>query len=204
MDEVGRLLVLLALAGGALTLLGAVFVWTQDEARRIARSLEKVLGAPPQATLVAFGRGKGIGLDLSNGVVAVAWDRGAWCLLYRLDELTAAELIVDDRVASRAQRSAGGRPLDQFVGAEEEVRLRFLFDDPSAPDFELELWCAEDVGRRGRLTAPEALREGARWMARMEAILRRPHHRRAAAAVAPPGPPGFRTDDEDEVAKALP
>jgi hypothetical protein len=201
MDEVARLLVLLALAGGALTLLGGVFAWSHDETRRIRRSLKKVLGAEPQAMLIAFGRGKGIGLDLAHGVVAVTWDRGAWCLLYRMDELTAAELIVDEQVAARASR-AGGRPLDQFAGAEEEVRLRFVFDDPTAPDFELELWGVEDEGRHGRLTAPDALREGARWMARMEAVLRRPVPRRTAAVAPQPEPLVF-DDEEDDVAQAL-
>jgi hypothetical protein len=203
MDEVARLLVLLALAGGGLTLLGGVFVWSHDEARRIGRSLKKVLGAEPQATLIAFGRGKGIGLDLARGLVAVTWDRGAWCLVYGLDELTGVELIVDDQVAARAHRSGGGRQLDQLAGAEDEVRLRFVFDDPTAPDFELELWGAEDEGRRGRLTAPEALREASRWMARMEAVLRRQPPRRTAAVAPPPEPPMF-DHDEDDLAEALP
>jgi len=174
MDEVARLLTLLALAGGALTLLGGACVWFLDEARRIRRTLTQALGAIPQPLLVARGRGVGIGFDLSRNLVAVTWDRGGWQLTYRLDELTGVELIVDRQVAARAFRGEPRRALDQLVAPEARVRLRFVFDDPGHPDFEMDLWLPEDQGRRGRFDAEEALHEANRWMARMESLLRRP------------------------------
>lgn len=203
MDEVARLLTLLALASAALTLLGGAAVWFLDEERRIRRSLRKVLGGEPQAVLTAPGRGKGIGFDFDGEAVAVTWDVGAWCLLYSASELTAVELIVDSHVAGRAQRGAPGRPLDQLAQPQELVRLGFVFDDPRWPDFELDLWRPEDEGRRGRRSAPEALREANRWLARMEALLRRPIRPRSAARAGPPPPPPWADDDEDELAEVV-
>jgi len=210
MDEVARLLTLLALAGGALTLLGGAVVWFLDETRRLQRTLAEGLGVPPQPMLVARGRGAGIGFDLTRGLVAVAWDRGGWRLDYRVDELIGVELIVDRQVAARAFRGEARRPLDQLVDPAERVRLRFVFDDPGHPDFALDLWRPEDEGRRGRLDADEALSEANRWMARMESLLRRPVAKPAAAAVAtrvaapPPAGPlfddaEFEDDPEDAI-----
>jgi hypothetical protein len=183
MDEVARLLTLLALLGGALTLLGGACVWLLDETRRIRRTLTQALEAVPQPMLVARGRGVGIGFDLSRNLVAITWDRGGWRLTYRLDELVGVELIVDRQVAARAFRGEARRALDQLADPQERVRLRFVFDDPGHPDFEMELWRPEDAGRRGRLDAEEALHEANRWMARMDSLLRRP-----VAKPAPPAP----------------
>lgn len=198
MDEVARLLTLLALLGGALTLLGGACVWYLDEARRIRRTLTQALDAAPQPMLVARGHGVGIGFDLSRNLVVVTWDRGGWRLTYRLDELMGVELIVDRQVAARAFRGEPRRALDQLTDAEERVRLRFVFDDPEHPDFEIDLWDPGDELRRGRLDAHEALHEANRWMARMDSILRRPTPRLPPVPVAagplpepaePPPPP---------------
>lgn len=184
MDEVARLLTLLALLGGALTLLGGACVWFLDEGRRIRRTLGQALGATPQPMLIARGRGVGIGFDLTRNLLAVTWDRGGWQLTYRLDELTGVELILDRQVAARAFRGEPRRALDQLIDPEERVRLRFVFDDPAHPDFEMDLWIPGDEARRGRLDAGEALHEANRWMARMESLLRRP--------VAKPTPPAVQ------------
>jgi hypothetical protein len=188
MDEVARLLTLLALAGGALTLLGGACVWFLDEARRIRRTLTQALGAIPQPMLVARGRGVGIGFDLLRNLVAVTWDRGGWQLTYRLDELTGVELILDRQVAARAFRGEPRRALDQLVEPQERVRLRFVFDDPGHPDFEMDLWIPADQGRPGRFDAEEALHEANRWMARMESVLRRPVAKPAPTAAVQAAP----------------
>lgn len=189
MDEVARLLTLLALAGGALTLLGAAVVWFLEEGRRIRRTLTQALGAAPQPLLIARGRGAGVGFDLVNGRLCVTWDKGGWRLDYGLDELMGVELIVDRQVAARAFRGEGRKPLDQLADPQDRVRLRFVFDDPAHPDFELDLWRPEDEGRRGRLDAEAALHEANRWMARMESLLRRPVARPAPPAAPITAPP---------------
>lgn len=174
MDEVARLLTLLALLGGAMTLLGGVCVWYLDEARRIRRTLTQALGGAPQPLLIARGRGVGVGFDLPRNLMTVTWDRGGWQLTYGLGELVGVELIVDRQVAARAFRGEPRRALDQLADATERVRLRFIFDDPAHPDFDVDLWTPDDDGRRDRLDAQEALHEANRWMARMDSILRRP------------------------------
>lgn len=202
MDEVARLLTLLALLGGAMTLLGGACVWYLDEARRIRRTLTQALGAAPQPMLIARGRGVGIGFDLTRNLVTVTWDRGGWQLTYRLDELVGAELIVDRQVAARAFRGEPRRALDHLSDPQERVRLRFVFDDPGHPDFEIDLWSPEDEGRRGRLHAEAALQEANRWMARMESILRRPVAKPATpvpSAAAPPAPPSTPTARREPV-----
>jgi hypothetical protein len=202
MDEAARLLTFLALAGGALTLVGGAFVWFLDETRRIQRTLTQALGAVPQPMLTARGRGVGVGFDLTTGLVVVTWDQGAWRLTYRLDELMGVELIVDRRVAARAFRGEARRPLEELGDPQDLVRLRFIFDDAGHPDFLVDLWRPEDEGRRGRLDADAALHEANRWIARIEAMLRRPVAPRTAAVAPPvrtgtprPAPPQF--DDED-------
>jgi len=158
------------------------------------------MGVEPQAVLTARGRGKGIGFDFGGNAIVTAWDSGAWCLPYRGHELVAVELIVDRQVAARAHRGGGGRALDQLGEPEELVRLRFVFDHPAWPDFEVDLWRPEDEGRRGRLDPAEAVREANRWLARMEALLRQPAPQRrpaVAPTAAPVVPPPWEDQDED-------
>lgn len=201
MDEAARLLTLLALVGGALAAIGGAFAYFLDESRRVRRTLTAALGAVPQPMLTARGRGVGVGFDLTTGVVAVTWEKGGWRLNYRLDELVGVELVVDRHVAARAFRGETRRPLDHLAAPEERVRLRFVFDDPAYPEFQLDLWRPEDEGRRGRLSADEALQEANRWMARMEAVMRRPTPARLAPPVARPARPtaaNALADDDDE------
>ncbi len=185
MSEIARLLLMLALAGAAVTFLGSAAIWYLDESRRIARSLRKVLGAEPESMVVARGRGRGAGFSFSTGLAAVSWDAGAWCLIYRIDELSGAEIIVDGQVLARAFRGEARRPLDQVVAHASRVTLRLIFDDPRHPDFDLDLWVAGDEQRRAGGSPAEAVSEANRWLARAEAILRRP----ARPAKPPPAPP---------------
>jgi hypothetical protein len=204
MTEVGRLLISLALAGAALTLLGGGVIWAMDETRRIRRSLTRVLGEGPHAMLVARGRGKGAGFNFTTSQVAVAWDAGAWCLIYRLEELVGAELAVDGQVMARVYRGEPRRALDRMRGADTQVRLRLIFDEPRNPDFILDLWLPEDETRKGAMNAAEAIQEANRWIARVESLLRRPVPQRAprlavsAPAASAAEPPPWQDDEPDD------
>lgn len=194
MNEFVRLLLLLALAGTAVTFLGSAAIWFMDEERRLRRALRRVLKGAPESTVFARGRGRGAGFNFATGQAAVAWDTGAWCLIYRIDELMGAELIVDGQVVGRAFRGEARRAPDNVRGAVEQVTLRLIFDDPRHPDFDLDLWLPGDDIRRVPVTPAKAIQEGNRWLARAEAILRRPaaHAPRtepSTAAVAAPAPP---------------
>ncbi|MDP3870183.1 hypothetical protein [Phenylobacterium sp.] len=192
MNDVVRLLLMLALAGTAVTFAGSFAIWFFDEDRRIGRALKRVLKGEPEAMLVARGRGRGVGVNFATGLAAVAWDAGAWCLVYRIDELMGAELIIDDQVVARAHRDEPRRALDQRVSHAARVTLRLIFDDPQHPDFELDLWLTGDESRRVAASPGAAVLEANRWLARAEAILRRPralNPSAAAAAVTAPLPP---------------
>ncbi len=214
MDDVLRLLILLGIAGAALTLIGGVAIWFMDETRRIRRSLKRVLGGEAHAWLVAHGRGRGVGFNLATNLIAVTWDAGAWCLIYRIDELIGCEVIADGQVAGRVYRGEARRALDSLGGAEQRVTLRMVFNDPAHPDFPLELWLPEDEDRRNGLLATEALAEANRWLARVEALLRRPLPVSARATPAPPpiAPPAVALpiladedgDEEDEASEPFP
>ena len=207
MDEVTRLLALLGVAGIAVTVLAGVVRWRMNETRRVRRGLRTVLKGDAHGFLVALGRGRGVGFNFTRNQVAVVWDAGAWGLVYALDELMGAEVIVDGLVVGRAHRGEPRRALDAFDAAE-RVALRLVFDDPGQPDFVLDLWLPEDEGRRDELPPGEAIAEANRWLARIEALLRRPvttrrHAPTPAPAVTPPPavegpPPPFRLHAEDE------
>lgn len=185
MNEWPQLILLLILAGVAVTAFGSAAIWLMDEERRIRRALKRVLKGAPEAVILARGRGRGAGFNFSTGQMAVAWDSGGWLLVYRLDELVGAELIVDGQVLARAYRGETRRPLDQTVEHAARVTLRLLFDDPHYPDFDLDLWLAGDETRRNAISPSDAVQEANQWIARAEAVLRRPIAPRAASPLRP-------------------
>ncbi|WP_309605240.1 hypothetical protein [Phenylobacterium sp.] len=198
MNEVTRLALLLGLAGVAVTLAGGIVRWYGDEGRRVRRGLTLILKGEPHGFLVARGRGRGIGFNFTSNQVAVAWDRGAWGLRYSLGELMGAEAIVDGQVVGRVHRAEPRRAIDA-VAAEQRVALRLVFDDAAHPDFTLDLWLPSDAGRSDELPPGEATEEVNRWLARIEALLRRPAATPRGMAAAPSPTtavlaPGFRGD----------
>lgn len=200
MDEFVRLLVTLTFAGAALTALGALAIRLADERRRMRRALKKVLKAQPHALLLAHGRGRGAGFNFNSDQIAVTWDSGGWCLVYRVDELVGAELLIDGQVAARAHRGEPRRPIELICGADEEVRLRLIFSDPRYPDFDLVLWRPQDEGGRGGRSAAEAVHEANSWVTRIEALFRRPTASKAAIPLAAARAPEPEPEDEPELA----
>ncbi len=174
MSELWRLLVLVTLSASAVTCAGSAAIWFMDEDRRIRRALRHVLKGPPETVIVAKGRGRGAGFNFSTNQAAVAWDSGAWCLIYRIDELMGAELSVDGQVIGRVFRGEPRRAIDQVVQQAAQVTLKLIFDDPRHPDFELDLWLESDQQRRETRSPADAIQEANRWLLRADAIVRRP------------------------------
>lgn len=174
MSELWRLLLLVTLSASAVTFVGSAAIWFMDEERRIRRALRHVLKGPPETVIVAKGRGRGAGFNFSTNQAAVAWDSGAWCLIYRIDELMGAELSVDGQVIGRVFRSEQRRAIDQIVQQAAQVTLRLIFDDPRHPDFALDLWLEGDQQRRESRSPADAIQEANRWLLRADAIVRRP------------------------------
>jgi hypothetical protein len=187
MSELWRLLLLVTLSASAVTFVGSAAIWFMDEERRIRRSLRHVLRGAPETVIVAKGRGRGAGFNFSTNQAAVAWDSGAWCLIYRIDELMGAELSVDGQVIGRVFRGEQRRAIDQIVQQAGQVSLKLIFDDPRHPDFELDLWLEGDQQRRETRSPADAIQEANRWLLRADAIVRRPLAPKAKAA-PPPGP----------------
>jgi hypothetical protein len=186
MNEVTRLLAMLGVAGVVVTVLAGIARWWNNEGRRIRRGLKVVLGGELHGYLPALGRGRGLGFNFTTNRMAVVWDSGAWGLNYALDELMGAEVIVDGLVTGRIHRGESRRALDAFDAAE-SVALRLVFDDLTHADFVLDLWLPEDEGRRDELPPADAIAEANRWLARIDALLRRPMTARPAA----PSPASF-------------
>jgi hypothetical protein len=172
MHEWLRLVILVVLGGGAVTLAAAAIAWTMAEDKRIARAFRQGLGARPDAVLIAHGAGRGVALSIATQRIVTTWDAGGWRLTYPLTELLGAELDLDGEVAARVMRGEPRRLLDRTSGAEREVRLRLLFDDARHPDFDLVLWPSQAT-RGGPARPREAITEANRWIARIEAVLRR-------------------------------
>lgn len=205
MRDIAQLLLLVALSGAAVTCLGAGVIWLRDDLRRVRNALSRVLGGDPEIMLIARGRGRGVGISLAERKCAVAWDGGAWCLIYRLDEIMGVELIIDGQVVGRTFRGEPRQALDQVVTQASRVTLRMIFDDPHHADFDMDLWLAGDERRRTGGSPADAVTEGNRWLARVESILRRPQASRAdmsaMVAMPPPkpaqAPPPWEEADED-------
>jgi hypothetical protein len=182
MSEWLKLLLALGAAAVVLTIVATAWSRLLTEERRLARALRQGLEGAPEAMLIAAGTGRGVALSLATGRFVTAWDRGGWRMVYPLEELIGAELDLDGHVAARALRDEPRRRLERQSGDEAEVRLRFLFDDPGRPDFELALWpCA--AARGGFARPREAIAEANRWLARIEAVQRRAG---GAASIAKP------------------
>jgi hypothetical protein len=204
MSEWLRMTLFIGAAGVAVTLAAVAASWWYNEPRRLARTFRQGLGAPPDAAVIAPGTGRGIALSLATRRLVTAWDRGGWRMVYPLSDVIGAEVDLDGEVAARVLRGEAGRRLDRSSGAVEDVRLRLIFDDPLHPDFELALWPTH--AKRGGFGRPrDAIAEGNRWIARIEAMLRRSSAPAAgAASVRRPRPSLSETldeveDDEDDI-----
>jgi hypothetical protein len=116
-------------------------------------------------------------------------------MVYPLEELLGAELDLDGEVAARAMRGEPRRMLDRSSGAEREVRLRLLFDEPLHPDFELVLWPSRAA--RGAPARPrDAISEANRWIARIESLMRRTG---GALTLTQPTPVAVRASDRGDL-----
>jgi len=207
MSELWRLLLLVTLSASAVTFVGSAAIWFMDEERRIRRALRHVLKGAPETVIVAKGRGRGAGFNFTTNQAAVAWDSGAWCLIYRIDELMGAELAVDGQVIGRVFRGEQRRAIDQIVQQAAQVTLKLIFDDPRHPDFELDVWLEGDQQRRESRSPADAIQEANRWLLRADAIVRRPlaPKARPTPAVSPTAEPAIQSRPpavEPEAARA--
>ncbi len=173
MSEVLRTILIVILAGVAVTALAIFASWWFEPSRRLRRALRRVLGGVPECEALDIQEGRAAGLDFESECLAVLWRTGGAGLVYGFHEIEGAELIVDGKVLARARRDEPRRLLDDFTLNAEHVTLRLVFADHRFPEFELELF-----GPISLLSdAAEGVRLGRRWLSHVEAVLRRPRPR---------------------------
>jgi hypothetical protein len=173
MAEAVRTLILLALAAAGLTAAAALAAWWFETTRKLRRILRRVLKAVPEAEALDPGQGRAAGLDFAGRSVAVLWDKGSSGLVYGFDELDGAELIIDGHVAARVMRGEPKRPLDGVGRNADQVALRLTFADARFPEFELDLWGDQSAYSAKGQTPADAVRTGRRWLAHVDAVIRK-------------------------------
>ena len=207
MHNLVRFILIIGFAGSATTLLAGLWAWWNEEDRRLRRIARRVLGGPPDAAIIARGRNSAAAFRLASDEVLVMRHGGASALLYPMRLLVGAELIVDGEVVARAVQGEARRALDRIATEARRVSLRLIFDNAAHPDFDLDLWLPEDGLRRDAKPPAVAIQDARGWLARAEAILRRPEvasHRQdpipavapIAASVSEPAPEPYQAEPE--------
>ncbi|WP_211226505.1 hypothetical protein [Brevundimonas aveniformis] len=193
MSEVLRTILIVLLAGVAVTTIAIFASWWFEPSRRLRRALRRVLGGLPECEALDVSQGRAAGLDFEGEALAVLWRSGDAGLLYEFHEIEGAELIVDGKVLARARRDEPRRLLDEFNPGSERVTLRLVFADHRFPEFELELF-----GPGSLLSdAADGVRLGRRWLSHVEAVLKRPRPRPAPALQLEANEPPRRGDADD-------
>jgi hypothetical protein len=195
MEDLARLIILVAAAGVAVTVAGGWLAWWMAEERRLTRLVRRALGGEADAVIVAKGRNAAAGFRVETDRFVVMRRGGAEALLYPLEALDGAELIIDHAVAGRVFRNETRRPVDRIESAPQSVTLRLIFNDARNPDFDLDLWRIEDLARRHAPVPGDVVHEGRSWLARIDALLRRgPRQRIATPAAVPAEAPPWEDD----------
>jgi hypothetical protein len=190
MEDALRIVLQLALVAAGVTMLAAAAAWWFESSRRLKRTLKQILGGAPDAQGMDPGQGRAAGLRFDARQLAILWDKGASGLVYGFDEIDGAELIVDGHVEARVMRGEAKKPLDALGKDADQVTLRLIFADARFPEFELDLWGAQSAYRNRGETPADAVRTGRRWLAHIDAVLKR-------ARAAPPVRVEEDEDDED-------
>ena len=195
MNDVMRLVLLLAIAGVALTAVGGLVARFLDPQRRLRRFLRQALQADPEGVMLDRGLGRALAFNLDVGRVCVLWDKGRKGLIYRTEQLVGGELMVDHQVMARCYRGEPRKLLDEVPMSAHKVTLRLIFDNPRDPEFELELWPARHGRGHEHPSPADAEFAGRRWITGLEAIIRQPAPARMLTKPAPLTPV---LPDEDE------
>ena len=194
MNDALRLILLLVIAGLVLTAVGAVVARWLDPQRRLLRYLRMALAAPPEGVMMDRGGGRALAFNLDTGKIAVLWDKGRKGYVYRLDQLTGAEMMVDHVVLARCFRDRPVMPLDEIPLAAHHGVMRLVFDNPRDPEYELEIWPAMNGRGHEHYSPADAVQAGRKWLTRLESLLRRP----APRTLTRPAAPAAILPDEDD------
>jgi hypothetical protein len=144
-------------------------------------------------------------LNIEAGKIAVLWDKGRKGFVYKLDQLSGAEMMVDHIVLARCFRDRPAMPLDEIPLSAHRGVMRLVFDNPREPEYELEIWPALHGRGREHATPADAVQAGRTWLTKLELLLRRPAPRTLTRPAAPlpvlpdeDDPPPWDDDELDE------
>jgi hypothetical protein len=197
MADTVRLALYVVIAAAGVTLLGSLFAWWVNADRRMRLYVKRALGGEPDAIIIARTQGSAAGFRLAAGQIVVMRRKGAEALLYWLDMLDGAELIIDDVVVGRVHKGEARRALDEVPRNPGPISLRLLFNNAAHPEFELDLWRPEDANRRGAPHSDEIIHEARTWLARVDALVRRSAPRPQQPSAGPLFDPPWEDDEAD-------
>lgn len=93
---------------------------------------------------------------------------------FPLSTILGLELMIDGKVIARVIRGGVHKMIDDTTPSGNEIKVRYIFDDPVFPSYELLLWHPTDGGT-ARSEGPRAAMDTARkWFYHIEAVMRHP------------------------------
>lgn len=173
MMDILRLGIMFGLLAVLIVLISQFLHWRTETSRVLARALRRDLNGEPDAQIIDVQGQRAAGLSIEQQTLAVLWEKGRSGLIFPFEEIEGAELIVDSKVIGRVQKGETRRVLDETHASARDVILRFIFDDPRWPEFEIHLYDETLQAQRPDLSADRAVRIGRRWLSQIDALLRR-------------------------------
>ncbi len=144
------------------------------EDQRLTRVFRQALETKPDAALIGHGSGCGVALSLASRRIVTVWDHRRLAHgPIRWRNCSAPSSTSTARVAARAMLGEPRRLLDRSSGAETEVRLRPTVRRAASSGLRTGLLWPAKAGRGAPTKPREAISEANRWIARVEALLRR-------------------------------
>ena len=178
-------LVILSVAALAvLFVLYRIYESRVEEPRKLEDEIREALaGAKPDVESIEPVRKAAIAISyMSNKIVIVREFGKLPTRIYAISDLFGMEVFVDGRIFARVVRAGTAKPLDtgSYKAIDDispqvnDVTVRFIFDDPVHPEYQLILWRPDDA-LTPRAEGPRAAMVRAqKWFHHIEAILRRP------------------------------
>ena len=178
-------LVILSVAALAvLFILYRVYESRVEEPRKLEDEIREALaGAKPDVESIEPVRKAAIAISYATNKIVIVREFGKLpTRIYAISDLFGMEVFVDGRIFARVVRAGTAKPLDtgSYKAIDDispqvnDVTVRFVFDDPVHPEYQLVLWRPDDA-LTPRAEGPRAaMARAQKWFHHIEAILRRP------------------------------
>lgn len=185
------LIILSAAAFAVLFILYRLYESRVEQPKKLEDEIREALGgAKPEVLSVEPVRKAAVALNYPNNRFVLVREFGkSPTKILEIKDLLGLELMVDGKVQARVIRDGVHKMIDDITPNGNDIKIRFVIDDPVFPSYELLLWHPTDGGT-ARAEGPRAAMDTARkWFYHFEAIFRRPLPSMKPAPSAPPSPP---------------